>query len=1139
FIELNGVEILPPDFDASRKYPVLFRVYGGPGSQMVSHRFQLDWSSFVASNKGLSYIVVMVDGRGTGFKGRKFKVAVRGRLGELETIDQVNAGRHWASLDYVDPTRMAIWGWVCGLSRVLKFASYGGYMTSKVVEANDGVFTTAMAVAPVTDWIFYGRFLVWLRISELCLHWFTSLSHPVHFQNSAVLVDMLTQGSIRGYRTQFYTDNDHSINTDNANREIYHLLTTFLWESFGGEHFQRDQAEMRQFGHHHKRDIRPSHRRPNSSDQTKLQPIPRRPIPAAPMERHNLLPSGGIHRCAGAPPCDLRTRLMIFREHCNSSFRPHVKRHDMSLLNQTDFEIGQLVHLESFSLYEAMSAIEIMDPKMDTGMVLKDGTHRVFDPSARLSEQEVIFVIDRFLCCEVGMKAQLTLKERSRSLILNLGQSPTPEYQMTWLTGQSLSQTIFTCLYCHHVFSLTPESLTAEKTQDDPAPQLVYLVLKGYIVATVKCCMLIWREMIKGNIYEEEDFTVSLFGLSLQENYLESDVLNVLEDAMTWLEEVKKQQQATDSTRHLDALLDRLRLRRSYLLALIHLSKPNCVEYSEARRELARASDYLRDGVIGDTMEEGVEVEGAFDPNINRKLAAHTPPRPITLLANKQALDNLGGLINRLESICKVVEFTSVGSLLNFIVFFAAQKPAPCAFSRSKLNVRATLDFASPPATPLPSTFYSELRVAGTRPISWLVRDAVLDFSRPPTWWFGIGRDKPPDSSSNEQQYMEVKELVNRFLDRAARPFKVRMFVSCLQSFIDNVKTQCHNRARLRRMLCKLLNDWESLQDEAEQMDAQLHMLAKIDPVVLGLDTTNGEASYPYYLSSWVFHQKLAMMEEVLFLGFELELYGAHEYLMVYWYLDYVLQCHYQHFERVAAHTEAAEQFAMAKTVRPVTQVAQGSCEFVSINNGFSADTRKSKKYKKPKAPSILSHASNSNKTDDASSSEPLPAMPEIIPLQMLNVARQELCRGIYRAILGFAKTDHLRQPLLRFDHEPTRFAHRFKMFAKLISPAWLKYEDFAKSADTTDIEAPDLLLAAQQNFQTAKSTLEGLISMKSSDLRTDFCHAEFTKDMQALARTCIANNIAIQVVGRDVARERKVKMEFKFHHWYPVFTIV
>ncbi|ORZ17913.1 dipeptidyl peptidase IV N-terminal region-domain-containing protein [Absidia repens] len=140
--EMNVAEILPPNFDANEKYPVLFQVYGGPNSQLVTYEFQLDWHTFLASK--LQYIVVTVDGRGTGFRGRGYRMGVRGRLGELETIDQTNAARHWASLSYVDSARISIWGW-----------SYGGFLAAKCLEANSGVFSAGLAVAPVTNWRFY------------------------------------------------------------------------------------------------------------------------------------------------------------------------------------------------------------------------------------------------------------------------------------------------------------------------------------------------------------------------------------------------------------------------------------------------------------------------------------------------------------------------------------------------------------------------------------------------------------------------------------------------------------------------------------------------------------------------------------------------------------------------------------------------------------------------------------------------------------------------------------------------------------------------------------------------------------------------------------------------------------------------
>ncbi|CAG8577125.1 2910_t:CDS:10 [Paraglomus occultum] len=255
--QLNAFEIRPPGMDTSgqTKYPVLFNVYGGPDSQLVSTKFSINWHMFLASSPLLKYIIVTVDGRGTGFKGRAFRVGIRKQLGKLETIDQINAGKYWAQLNYVDKEKMAIWGW-----------SYGGYMTSKVIEADSGVFKLGMAVAPVTDWRFYDsiyteRYMTtpamnadgYLRSSVTNMTGFRHAkfllvhgtgdgktrcylgSDNVHFQNTAHLIDKLTLASIHNYRVQIYTDSDHSINKNNANRELYYLLTDYLRRNFGSD----------------------------------------------------------------------------------------------------------------------------------------------------------------------------------------------------------------------------------------------------------------------------------------------------------------------------------------------------------------------------------------------------------------------------------------------------------------------------------------------------------------------------------------------------------------------------------------------------------------------------------------------------------------------------------------------------------------------------------------------------------------------------------------------------------------------------------------------------------------------------------------------------------------------------------------
>ncbi|KAI0071164.1 dipeptidyl aminopeptidase [Panus rudis PR-1116 ss-1] len=242
--ELNVREIRPPRMDLSgkTKYPVLFQVYGGPGSQQIRHSYNIDWHHFIACSH--KYIVVTVDGRGTGFKGRKLRNPVKDNLGHWETVDQINAAKIWAGKDYVDPKRIGIWGW-----------SYGGFMSSKVVEANAGIHSLAMAVAPVASWKLYDSIYTerymdlpqvnpkgyvtasisnvtgFHEVDYLLAH--GSGDDNVHYANSAHLLDMFTAAKVRNFRFRMFTDSDHSINTRGANREVYQFMTDFLTEKWG------------------------------------------------------------------------------------------------------------------------------------------------------------------------------------------------------------------------------------------------------------------------------------------------------------------------------------------------------------------------------------------------------------------------------------------------------------------------------------------------------------------------------------------------------------------------------------------------------------------------------------------------------------------------------------------------------------------------------------------------------------------------------------------------------------------------------------------------------------------------------------------------------------------------------------------
>ena len=221
---LNAYLIKPREFDPSQRYPVLLTQYSGPGSQSVRDRWSLDWEDALA-DKG--YIVACTDGRGTGFRGEKFKKITYGRLGALEVEDQLSFARYLAAQPYADPARIGIYGW-----------SYGGFMALSCALKGHGIFKMAIAVAPVTSWRYYdsiyteiynnlpqynaagyddnspinfARMLDDKRTRLLIIH--GTADDNVHFQNTVEMTRALNRAG-KQYDMMVYPDQNHSMLPD-------------------------------------------------------------------------------------------------------------------------------------------------------------------------------------------------------------------------------------------------------------------------------------------------------------------------------------------------------------------------------------------------------------------------------------------------------------------------------------------------------------------------------------------------------------------------------------------------------------------------------------------------------------------------------------------------------------------------------------------------------------------------------------------------------------------------------------------------------------------------------------------------------------------------------------------------------------
>ena len=136
--------IKPSNFDATKKYPVMVYVYGGPHAQMITNSF-LDganlWMYWMAEQ---GYLVFTVDNRGSDNRGFAFESVIHGKCGTNEIEDQIKGVEYLKSLPYVDGNRLAVHGW-----------SYGGFMTNSLMLRKPDAFKVGVAGGPVVDWKWY------------------------------------------------------------------------------------------------------------------------------------------------------------------------------------------------------------------------------------------------------------------------------------------------------------------------------------------------------------------------------------------------------------------------------------------------------------------------------------------------------------------------------------------------------------------------------------------------------------------------------------------------------------------------------------------------------------------------------------------------------------------------------------------------------------------------------------------------------------------------------------------------------------------------------------------------------------------------------------------------------------------------
>ncbi|MCJ1477340.1 hypothetical protein MMC13_006011 [Lambiella insularis] len=428
---------------------------------------------------------------------------------------------------------------------------------------------------------------------------------------------------------------------------------------------------------------------------------------------------------------------------------------------------GQLVKDDYFTLFEAVGALEIMDPKMDSGYLAPGDTlGDDYDVLCELLPEEVVGIMDQLLCAEVA-----------------------------WHTGHHISQTLFSSLYIDRLLWPEPKTLDQACFQRDGTPphdnQMLHLVLRAYCLALIKACDLVHRTIISETYYEEEDFVSNLYNRKLLPDVDLVDVDAIL-DRGIWLIESKKDL-LSEGVR--EALTCRLSFRKLFLRAVaVDLASSK----EDHRFVWETCSSVLP--LLLDSSKHGVAVPASFSTKTQRRLASTVPPRPIIVNGLRDTYKYLKQFFLDGKDATGICECERGSEILTFISIFEFRKPQPSVYIRCYLS----------------SLIYSKMRVQDEVSFTQLIFDDLAEVVLP--------ADHLVDRANQEVEVpLDPRSQIARKMDT----FVARVG----QSYLDMLRAVNMNRSRMRRMLCHTVMDWENVQLDTEELDIELQEFTYEKPI--------------------------------------------------------------------------------------------------------------------------------------------------------------------------------------------------------------------------------------------------------------------------------------------------------------------
>ncbi|KAF2024721.1 amino-acid N-acetyltransferas-like protein subunit Mak10 [Setomelanomma holmii] len=464
-------------------------------------------------------------------------------------------------------------------------------------------------------------------------------------------------------------------------------------------------------------------------------------------------------------------------------------------------------------------------------------------------------------------------------------------YEMAWHTGYPLSQTLFTSVYIDKL--LWPETKALEQAQfyrgmvdDDRRPAPLLQVLRAYCLALIKGCDFVIAKITGRDYFEEEDFCTHTYNRVLFVSLPMDVFLRELDAAMEAMEDTDLQM--NDALR--TAIISRLDFRKGFLRAL-DLDLP--IEQIAYSWPLALKNLHQ----LKASHQLGQAVPGAFSTKMQRRLASTVPPRPVVELDFKDALDKLQQLGADCEEATRFVTLPQDPlEYQSFLWYFASRLPPPLAYARSYL---ATLLFHA-----------DVLQSSVSLPLAD-IKSLVFPSSpvlHPMNWTFSPPRNpmlpKPPR--------LQMAILIDDFVDRTGQPY-MDLWVALGQ-----------NRCRLRRMLTHVIIAWDMLQADASLVDTEIQAAA--------VEAGVADQVMEFSISTWTYHKKLWMIEKILLLGFEQDVFLPDEYAGMYLFLSLIATRRKELLQRVEQHhLMRSSQLLTARRLREAQEIEDAGPDLDSL----------------------------------------------------------------------------------------------------------------------------------------------------------------------------------------------------------------